>query len=149
MGESAKQAGVTTVTVRRHLEIDQEFAEGMLEASETYHDRLIKHHQNLVFNGTEKTTFDRNGNVVSQETVYPIRLIELELKKHDDGYRDKREVDINVTGGVLVAPKEMESIDDWQSKFGAEKIIEGEVTDGKSDNPSSHEMAESHETDAD
>ena len=123
MGESASAAGVTPQCVRHHMEIDEEFAQAMLIAENEYQDKLISHHQNLVFNGTEKVSYDRNGNIVSRETIYPIRLIELELKKHDKGYRDKQEVEINHTGGVLVAPAEVKSIDDWESRFKQAKDI--------------------------
>lgn len=117
MGEAAAAAGVTSQTVRAHLEKDEEFGEAMLIAEEEYRDKLISHHQNLVFNGTEKKSYDRNGNLISTETIYPIRLIELELKKHDHGYREKQEVAINHSGGVLVAPAEVGSIDDWEKRF--------------------------------
>lgn len=131
-GDACKAAGVTAQTVDGHVKNDPDFAEAVMAAQEEYHDKLIAHHQDLVFNGTQKETYDRNGNLVSTETIYPIRLIELELKKHDAGYRDKREVDVNVTGGVLVAPAEVESIEDWEARFG-QKTIEGEIADGKSD----------------
>lgn len=65
--------------------------------------------------------------MVSEEKVYPIRLIELELKKHDEGYRDKREVDVKVSGGVLVAPPDVNSIDDWEARFSGGRMIEGEA----------------------
>ena len=117
MGEAAAAAGVTTGTVRRHIEEDEDFAEALLTAEEEYTEKLIGHHQNLVFNGTVKTSYDRNGNKVSEETVYPIRLIELELKKHDSGYREKQEVAVSHSGGVLVAPAEVGSIEDWENKF--------------------------------
>jgi hypothetical protein len=117
MGESAAAAGVTTTTVRKHIAEDEDFAKALLEVEQDYQDKLIGHHQNLLFNGTEKTSYDRMGNIVSTETIYPIRLIELELKKHDKGYRDKQEVAINHSGGVLVAPAEMGSIADWEKRF--------------------------------
>jgi hypothetical protein len=126
MGTSASAAGVTGKTVRAHLELDPEFAEACLEAEETYRSRLIEHHQTLVFEGQTKTTYDRQGNVVSEEKIYPIRLIELELKKHDEGYRDKREVDVKVSGGVLVAPADVTSIDDWEARYTGQ-TIEGEA----------------------
>jgi len=127
MGQAAQAAGVTPQTVRRHMEIDPDFAEACLMAEHNYRDRLIEHHQNLVFEGTTKVTYDRQGNVVSEEKVYPIRLIELELKKHDEGYRDKREVDVKVSGGVLVAPSDVASIDDWEARFSGGQLIEGEA----------------------
>ena len=123
MGESASAAGVSTQTVRKALEDDEEFAEAMLMQEEEYRDKLIGHHQDLLFNGTEKKHYDRNGNLVSEETVYPIRLIEMELKKHDSGYREKQEIKHDHTGGVLVAPAEMATIGDWESKFGKMKDI--------------------------
>lgn len=123
MGEAAAAAGVSTQTVRKHLADDEDFAEAMMVAENEYKDKLIAHHQNLVFNGQEKTTYDRNGNIVSTETVYPVRLIELELKKHDPGYRDKQEVAVTHSGGVLVAPAEMGSIDDWEKRFSKAKDV--------------------------
>jgi hypothetical protein len=123
MGEAAAAAGVGTLTVRRHMEEDEDFAEAFYLQEEEYKDKLIGHHQNLLFNGTVKESYDRNGNLVSSETIYPIRLIELELKKHDKGYRDKQEVSVNHTGGVLLAPAETKDIDDWETRFGAAKDV--------------------------
>lgn len=138
LGRAAKAAGVTSNTVHRHMKDDTDFAEACLVAQEEYKDKLQEHHQDLVFNGVEKKTYDRMGNLVSEEVQYPIRLIELELKKTDPAYRDKREVDVTVSGGVLVAPADVGSIEDWESKFGASpesdqptppgQIIEGEAT---------------------
>lgn len=123
IGEAAAAAGVSTQTVRKACEEDEEFAEALMMAEEAYREKLIAHHQDLVFNGTEKISYDRNGNVIGREQIFPIRLIELELKKHDKGYRDKQEVDITHKGGVLVAPAEMGTIDDWEKRFQKAKII--------------------------
>jgi len=123
MGESAAAAGVSTQCVRAHIESDEEFGNALVMAEEEYREKLIGHHQDLVFNGTQRESFDRNGQLVSTETIYPIRLIELELKKHDSGYRDKQEVQVNHTGGVLVAPAEMASIDDWEKRFSKAKDV--------------------------
>lgn len=123
MGEAAAAAGVTTQTVRYHMTQDEDFAQAMLVAEEEYKDKLIAHHQDLVFNGQEKVHYDRNGNIMSRETIYPVRLIELELKKHDAGYRDKQELAVHHTGGVLVAPAEMPTIDDWEKRFSAAKDV--------------------------
>ena len=134
-GSASRQIGTTMDTVKKAIRDDPEFALMVMEALECYKDKLIAHHQNLVFNGTTKTGYDRNGNVVSEEQIYPIRLIELELKKHDDGYRDKREVAVNIRGGVLVAPSEV-SVEDWEAKFGVaedaeivEEVVVDEITD--------------------
>lgn len=123
IGEAAAAAGVSTQTVRKACLEDEDFAEAVMMAEEAYREKLIAHHQDLVFNGTEKISYDRNGNVVSKEQIFPIRLIELELKKHDSGYRDKQEIDVTHKGGVLVAPAEMGSIDDWEKRFSQAKVI--------------------------
>lgn len=137
LGRAAMAAGVSIGTVKKHMKEDPDFAEACMDAQGEYQAKLLTHHQDLVFNGVQKRTFDRNGNVVSEETQYPIRLIELELKAKDPQYRDKREVDVNVSGGVLVAPASMGSIEDWESKYGDKaksdetagqsRVIEGEV----------------------
>lgn len=130
MGDACRAAGITPKTARWHMEVDSDFAEACLAAEEEYRSRLHTHVENLVFNGTIKETYDRAGNVVGRETVYPIRLIELELKAHDERYREKREVDMKVSGGVLVAPREAESIDDWEKRFGGKgEILEGQATE--------------------
>ena len=118
MGEAASAAGVTPQTVRAEMERDTDFGEAMLACEEDYQDKLISHHQNLVFNGTERISYDRNGNISNRETIYPIRLIELELKKHDKGYREKQEVEMTHKGGVLFMPNEPQSVDDWEKNFG-------------------------------
>lgn len=124
IGESAAASGFTPQTVRKAIDEDPEFAEAVLIAEEAYKDKLIRHHQNLIFNGQVKETFDRNGNLVSREVTYPTRLIELELKKHDPGYREKTEQTINVKRGVMIAPAEMDSIDDWEKKFGDPPMVD-------------------------
>ncbi len=121
--EAAAVAGVSANRIKALAQEDEEFAEALTLAESAYRDKLIQHHQNLLFNGTEKVSYDRNGNVVSREQIYPIRLIEMELKKHDQGYRDKQEIEMKHSGGVLIAPTEMASIEDWERKF-AEKLID-------------------------
>lgn len=113
-------------TANYAIDHDPDFNEAVAHAMVAYKDRLIAHHQNLVFNGVEKRRYDSKGNLIEESVEYPIRLIELELKKHDEGYRDKRDVNMNVSGGVVVAPAEM-SIDDWEKKHG--KTIDGEFTE--------------------
>lgn len=130
MGEAAAAAGVSTQTVRKHIDEDEDFAEALVMAEEEYREKLIGHHQDLVFNGTIKKSYDRNGNLVSEETMYPIRLIELELKKHDKGYREKQELAVNHSGGVLVAPADMGSIEDWEKKFSSMKNVTPDDEDG-------------------
>ena len=123
MGEAASAAGVSTQTVRHHMEEDEDFAEALMMQEEEYRDKLISHHQNLLFNGVEKRRYDKEGNLIEETREYPIRLIELELKKHDEGYREKREFKVEHNGGVLVTPAEMGTVDEWEQRFGSAKDV--------------------------
>lgn len=123
IGESAFHAGVTAQRVRKELEEDDDFGEAMLVAEEAYQDKLVNHHQDLIFNGTVKKVYDRNGNLVSEETIYPIPLIQMELRRHIKGYRERQEVSVTHKGGVLIAPAETKTIEDWETRFGKAKDI--------------------------
>jgi len=128
IGAAARAAGVTIKTVKRHVKDDSNFAECVTEALEVYKDRLLAHHQKLVFEGEEKRSYDREGNLISIETRYPVRLIELELKKHDPGYRDKQEISHEHRGGVMVVPDGVKDADDWEKRFGKKSdIVDAEV----------------------
>jgi len=133
IGAAARAAGVTISTVKKHVGKDANFAECVAEAIEVYRDKLINHHQRLVFEGEQKRTYDREGNLISVETRYPVRLIELELKKHDAGYREKQEISHEHKGGVVVAPAELRDVDEWERKFGQrnEPVEDAEIVEDK------------------
>ncbi len=123
---AAMAAGVSVTTANWAIKNEPDFSEALAHCALIYHDRIVAHHQDLLFNGVETQKFDSKGNLLQITREYPIRLIELELKKHDDGYRDKREINMNVSGGVLIAPPEI-SIEEWEKKHG--KTVEGEFTE--------------------
>lgn len=130
LGTAARASGVTVDTIHRHVKADPKFGALMGEALQVYRDDLVAHHQDLVFNGVVKKTFDRDGRVIAETIEYPIQLIAMELRKHDPDYRDKREVTNTFRGGVLIAPAEMKSVEDWENRFSPDSsVIEGEVTD--------------------
>ena len=132
MGDAAQAAGVGVATVRRLLKNDPDFAVMAAEAEEAYSSRLLEHHQNLIFEGVETRRYDRKtGELIEVKKEYPIRLIELELKAKREEYRDKREVKMEHSGGVLVAPAEMKTIDDWEAQFG--QVEDAEVLEDEDD----------------
>ena len=105
-GRSAEDAEVTMPTVRAHIEKDPEFAQRVKAAETAYHDDFVSHHHQLARYGTKRKKYDRAGNIVEEYIEYPLRLIELELKKIDPGYRDKQSIDLNQTSaGVMLAPR--------------------------------------------
>ena len=125
---AAMAAGVSVTTANWAIKNDPDFNEAVAHCQLIYHDRIVAHHQDLLFNGVETIRYDNKGTIISTSRDYPIRLIELELKKHDDGYRDKREINMNVSGGVLIAPAGM-TIEEWEKKHG--ETVEGEFTEAE------------------
>ena len=104
-GRAARKAGVATATVGRHRENDPEFAEREAEALDDYRDRIVSHHRNLLLEGEITRKYSKDGELIEEKHTYPIRLIELELKRVDPSYREKQQIDLNAQGGgVLVAP---------------------------------------------
>jgi len=123
-GKAAQAAGVSNNTVQRHRENDPDFGEAEANANQEYTDKLITHHQNLLFNGEVHRTFDKEGIVISEKHVHPIQLIAMELKKRDPTYSEKHVVDIKQgAGGVLVVPAEI-SVEDYLQELEAKKAEE-------------------------
>ena len=116
--EASDMAGVSLKTVREHIASDPEFGEAVMEAEQSYRDHVVAHIQDLCFNGVEKKVYDRNGNLVSEEIQYPVKLIEMEGRRVEPGYRDYQHVSVTHGGGVLVAPASLGTIEEWQKKFG-------------------------------
>lgn len=112
-GKAARSAGVCMQTVQDHREIDPDFQMSEHEALRKYRDKFVQHATNLAYNGIVTEKFDAQGKVVEKKIEYPIRLIELELKRVEPEYRDKQTIDLNTTGtGVLLAPAEQQP-QDW------------------------------------
>lgn len=104
-GRAAAAAGVSMQTVNDHAENDPDFAVGRDQALEAYRDKFVDHATNLAYDGILVKKYNKEGALIEERKDYPIRLIELELKRVEPGYRDKQTIDLNTTGGgVLVAP---------------------------------------------
>lgn len=106
-GRSAKAAHVSPQTVINHLENDPDFAAAHAAAIEEYRDSVVDHATTLALDGITVKKYNKDGVLVEERQDYPIRLIELELKKVDPAYRDKQTVDLNHAGGVMVAPPDI------------------------------------------
>ena len=121
MSHAAEAAGVTTTTVKQHLQNDPDFFQMYIDARNSYADKVIEHAQNLIFNGTRRPILggkDRD-QIVAHEIIYPISLIQAELRKVDPiGYADptNNQVNVNVQQGVAVVPSTT-SKDEWRSRY--------------------------------
>ncbi len=131
-GRAAQAAGVSQQTVNTHRENDPDFDEAVEAALEEYNDLVSgevgrrgkdgwlepvfqKGMQALVAVVDPKTgevLYDKDSGKPRMRLSYirkfSDRLLELEAKRVNTGYRDKQTIDLNNTGGgVLVAPAGM------------------------------------------
>lgn len=105
---AADAAGVSLHTVREHIKNDPEFSKAYDNAVDAYRDQFVEHAiGDLATNGVAVMAATKDGDVYEARRDYPIRLIELELKRIDPAYREKQELDITSGGGVLVVPAAM------------------------------------------
>ena len=107
-GDACLAAGITDQTVRKHLDIDPEFATAADVATEAYRDKFVKHAMKLATKGVTSKTYDgKTGKLTSKTIRYPIPLIQMELKRVDHSYRENAQSAEEAGGGVLVAPASM------------------------------------------
>lgn len=103
---AAASSGVSCETIRQHLRTDELFAEAWEEAHRAYCAAVVAEVHRRGVEGTLEPVIGRVGkdtdDVITYVRRYSDRLLEFEAKRHMPEYRDKQQVDMNVTGGVLV-----------------------------------------------
>jgi hypothetical protein len=110
VAKSAAAVGIAKVTIDRYRKKDKEFGEAVVQAIEEYRDKLEAELTRRAVEGVETPVFGNLGPGLGTGEVGHVRkysdklLLEL-VKKHIPGFRDKIEVDANVTGGVLIVAK--------------------------------------------
>ena len=139
LSHSAALIGVSAAAIRKRRKKDKIFDRLCVQAEEQYADTVKSIFQELALSGTEKTTFDRNGSVMSIEKVIYPRLLELEMKRVDPTYNEKKEIAHSVSGGVLVAPSEV-SVEQWSKKYNDDNT--DEVSIGLYEQETQQEMIE-------
>lgn len=122
-GHSALSAGVTMKTVNRHREDDAEFDEAADEALAAWSWTVAQAAQKVGIRGVEEIIAS-GGKVVGKKRVWATNILAMEMRRVDPAYKDRAEVDLNVKGGVLVAPSGL-SQDEWSAQFGKAAPVGG------------------------
>lgn len=121
--ESAESCGLSYATIRRLRKQDEEFKEMCEEMMQSYRESLERECHRRAVEGWDEPVFSQKlGTQIGVIRKFDPRLLELMLKRHIPEYREKFEGEIKVSGGVLVAPVSAVSNEDWEKKFGGEKI---------------------------
>ena len=161
--QSARAAGLCPQTVRTYLDLSEAFAAEYQVALDDYKDsiRAEVHRRGVegwlepvyqkgvrvlepVLDEEGRVCRDAEGHIMytpASIRKFSDRLLELEAKRVDPEYRDRRQVDHTVKGGVMVAPEE-QTPEDWVAEqarlnderrppegVGGPPVIDGEATE--------------------
>lgn len=158
MYKAAEAAGVCGPTVYKHLKDDAEFAAEFEEAKGVFRDKIEQEITRRAMEGVEEYVTTGKGLVYVESTtefeevvltnpktgeqsierrpkMVPLKqrrfsdpLLMFHAKRHIPEYREKQQLDINHTGGVLLVPAEQLSPDQWQLQHGQQPAIEAKPT---------------------
>lgn len=126
-------AGLHPMTMRTHRKSDPNFAAAFDLAKRLYRESVAAEVRRRGKVGVLEPVVQQ-GRIVTYVRKYSDRLLELEAKKVDPGYRDKASVDLSVSGGVLAVGNPSASVAEWMAKHKAlAQDAEFEVVDEKTE----------------
>lgn len=114
---AARAADVHPATVREHVKKDPEFKAQYDEAYSEYCESLEAEIERRGKDGVLQPIFHK-GILVGHQREYSDTLILAHAKRHIPEYRDRHQVDVQHSGGVLVVPGLAKDADEWERKYG-------------------------------
>lgn len=121
--EATLAAGVCEDTVNRYIKNNFEgFGDEFQVARGLYCDKLEREIERRAVEGVTVPIIggkDRD-QIVCHVQEYSDRLLEFHAKRHIPEYRDRQQIDMNVTGGVMVVEAVAKSEEDWVEAFAEE-----------------------------
>lgn len=113
---SAKTAGLSLVAIKKHRLSSDEFRIMEEDAKAEFRERLELEALRRGFEGYDEDVY-HNGSVVGQQRRFDTTLTVQVLKRHIPEYTDRVSADVNVKGGVLLAPGTFPA-EQWLQAFG-------------------------------
>lgn len=108
---AAAAVGVHRSTIYGTMAKDPDFKEACDVALARLLDKAHATLRKIAIDGVVTKTYDKEGNLVREETKYDTRALLRFLARHDPAWRDKVEVDQTVTGSMehthSVQPKDL------------------------------------------
>lgn len=130
--KAAEAAGVNYKTAFRHRKDDPEFAELVDEALDYFRDELELETYRRGVQGVTHVIYQR-GQAVGEEKRYSDRCLELLLKKNIPEYREKFDINANLSGGVLVVPALAGTTQAWLEANDPDMVPVGHLPPGHPD----------------
>lgn len=89
-------------------------------AKQEYRDVIAKEVYRRAVEGVQEPVIGGvfKDEVVIEVTKYSDRLLELEAKRVDPSYRERQQVDMNVSGGVMILNAQPTSEEEWGNQYG-------------------------------
>jgi transposase-like protein len=117
---AAKAVGVTPNLIYKTIKSNPIFAEMVNDAKMIYRDKIAEAVYIRAVEGVDEPIIGGMGRdqIVTYKKVYSDRLLELEAKRVDHGYRERGGVEINTGGGVLVVNAGNLDEKSWIEKYG-------------------------------
>lgn len=130
--DACKAAGVSSSTVRKHVETDPEFAEAYDHAKQEYADYVTSVVERRALEGTKEPIMGGRfkDEIVGHRLVYETPLTIMHAKRYVPEYRERQQVDVAVTGGVLAVasslPEGPSGTRSWNALYGGD-YVPGEI----------------------
>ena len=116
---AARASGISPLTVKAAEKNDPAFAEMVGLAQMEYRDKIAAEVYRRAVEGWEVPIVGGQwkDQVVAHERRYSDRLLELEAKRVDSGYREKQALNIGQAGGVIVINASPSEKEPWREKY--------------------------------
>lgn len=108
-------AGVVPKTIEQHRAADREFDAQCKLAADMYHEMTVGMITAQARAGHKDIKYDKEGNIISERTVYETQIRLALLKRGDSSYNDVSKQQVEVTGGAVVVPAPTDSVESWDS----------------------------------
>lgn len=112
---AALVAGVTPTCVLDHASKDPDFAQQREIAADIYHEVTAAMILAQAREGMKDIRYDKEGRITSMRTSYETRIREKMINRADPTYIETQKSEVAVTGGAVVVPAPIDSVDTWEA----------------------------------
>ncbi len=116
---AARASGISPLTVKATEKSNPEFAEMVGLAQMEYRDKVAAEVYRRAIEGWDVPIVGGQwkDKVVAYERKFSDRLLEMEAKRVDSGYREKQSLNIGQAGGVIVINASPTEKEPWRAKY--------------------------------
>lgn len=113
--KAAKAVGWTPETIGLYRKAEPEFEELCQQALKIHRELIEAEIKRRAIDGWDQPVFYQ-GLPCGTLRKYSDRMLELYAKRHISAYRERHQMDVNVTGGVLAVPSMVPDSQQWEDQ---------------------------------